>query len=273
MKYAICNELFEGVPGLEGYRLAAEIGYTGVEIAPFTLGPKPLEVAPERCREFAKVLAGMGMEVIGLHWLLAKTDGFHLTMDDESVRNRTVEYLHGLVGLCAEMGGKVMVLGSPNQRNFLPPMTHDQAAANAIRVIEQLVPSLEKANVQLAIEPLGPGEGNFLNHASQARTIIEAIASPWVQLHLDVKAMSTEGVPIEQVIRENADLMVHFHANDPNLLGPGMGAVDQQPIFQALHDIDYRGWVSVEVFDYSPGVETILRRSMETMTRCAANAK
>jgi sugar phosphate isomerase/epimerase len=273
MKYAICNELFEGVPGLEGYRLAAELGYTGVEIAPFTLGPKPLEVAPERCREFAKVLAGMGMEVIGLHWLLAKTDGFHLTTDDESVRNRTAEYLHGLVGLCAEMGGKVMVLGSPNQRNFLPPMTHDQAAANAIRVIEPLVPSLEKANVRLAIEPLGPGEGNFLNHASQARTIIEAIASPWVQLHLDVKAMSTEGVPIEQVIRENADLMVHFHANDPNLLGPGMGAVDQQPIFQALHDIDYRGWVSVEVFDYSPGVETILRRSMETMTRCAANAK
>jgi len=85
--------------------------------------------------------------------------------------------------------------------------------------------------------------------------------------------MSTEGIPIEQVIRENADLMIHFHANDPNLLGPGMGEVDQQPIFQALKDIDYRGWVSVEVFDYSPGAETILRRSMETMTRCAANAK
>jgi len=273
MKYAICNELFGEIPGLEGYRMAADLGYTGVEIAPFTLGPKPLELPRERCREFARVIESMGMEVIGLHWLLAKTEGFHLTTDDESIRNRTVEYLRGLIALCAEMGGAVMVLGSPNQRNFLPPMTHDQAAKNAIYVIEQLVPSLETANVRLAIEPLGPGEGNFLNHASQARTMIEAIASPWVQLHLDVKAMSTEGVPIENVIRENADLMIHFHANDPNLLGPGMGAVDQQPIFQALHDIDYRGWVSVEVFDYSPGVETILRRSMETMTRCAANAK
>jgi sugar phosphate isomerase/epimerase len=125
----------------------------------------------------------------------------------------------------------------------------------------------------LAIEPLGPGEGNFLNHASQARSLIDAIASPWVQLHLDVKAMSSEGIPIDQIIRDNAGWMIHFHANDPNRLGPGMGDVDQRPIFRALREIDYRGWVSVEVFDYSPGIETILRESMQCMQRCQADAQ
>jgi sugar phosphate isomerase/epimerase len=138
--------------------------------------------------------------------------------------------------------------------------------------LRRIVPDLEGAKVRLAIEPLGPQEGNFLNHASDARAMIEAIGSPWVRLHLDVKAMSSEGVPIETLIRDNADLMIHFHANDPNKLGPGMGEVDQVPIFQALHDVRYCGWVSVEVFDYTPGVETILRTSMQTMQRCVAIA-
>ena len=161
-----------------------------------------------------------------------------------------------------------MVLGSPLQRNFNAPMTHDQAMANAVDLIGHIVDDLQASNVRLAIEPLGPQEGNFLNHASDARRMIEAISSPNVRLHLDVKAMSTEGAPIEQIVRQNADLLIHFHANDPNKLGPGMGQIDQAPIFQALHDIRYSGWVSVEVFDYAPGVETILTQSMDTMSRC-----
>jgi sugar phosphate isomerase/epimerase len=161
-----------------------------------------------------------------------------------------------------------MVLGSPLQRNFSPPMTHEQAMANAVEVIKQFTEQLESAQVRLAIEPLGPQEGNFLNHASEARAMIQAIDSPSVRLHLDVKAMSSEGPPIDQIVRENSDWVIHFHANDPNKLGPGMGQVDQGPIFKALKEIGYRGWVSVEVFDYSPGVEQILTQSMDTMVRC-----
>jgi sugar phosphate isomerase/epimerase len=151
-------------------------------------------------------------------------------------------------------------------------MTHDQAMGNAIDVIGRLTSDLESANVRLAIEPLGPQEGNFLNHASQARAMIQRIASPNVRLHLDVKAMSSEGFQIAQIIQDHADLLIHFHANDPNKLGPGMGDVDQAPIFKALKDVGYPGWVSVEVFDYSPGVEQILTASMDTMVRCAALA-
>jgi sugar phosphate isomerase/epimerase len=51
-----------------------------------------------------------------------------------------------------------------------------------------------------------------------------------------------------------------------------MGDIDQQPIFQALKDIGYSGWVSVEVFDYSPGIEAILRQSMRCMKQCEAHA-
>lgn len=268
MKYAICNETFEGSSHREGLELARELGYSGVEVAPFTLGLDAREISKQTRRDYRSMVEDIGMTIIGLHWLLAKTHGFHLTTQDASVRAKTADYFKCLIELCSDLGGDVMVLGSPLQRNFVPPMTHEQAMANAVDVIQQFVPELQKSNVRLAIEPLGPQEGNFLNHASQARAMIQAIDSPNVRLHLDVKAMSSEGPAIELIVRENADLVIHFHANDPNKLGPGMGQVDQAPIFKALSDIRYSGWISVEVFDYSPGVETILRASMDTMVRC-----
>lgn len=273
MKFAICNETFEGTSHREGLQLAKELGYTGVEVAPFTLGTYAQDISPLARREYRSMVSDLGMEIIGLHWLLAKTAGFHLTTDDAAVRGKTADYLKQLIELCSDLGGTLMVLGSPAQRNFVAPMTHAQAVDNALDVLRRVVPDLLASNVRLAIEPLGPQEGNFLNHASEARSMIEAIGSPAVGLHLDVKAMSTEGIAIDKIIRDQADLMLHFHANDPNKLGPGMGDVDQAPIFQALHDVRYSGWVSVEVFDYSPGVDTILRTSMQTMQRCCALAQ
>jgi len=272
MKYAICNELFEGMAIEHGLRLARELGYTGLEVAPFTLGVLATDIGPQQRAEYRQLVHDCGMEIIGLHWLLAKTEGFHLTTEDRAVRHKTADYLKALVELCADLGGSVMVLGSPAQRNYPESMTHDLALSHAAEVLQEVVPSLEACGVRIAVEPLGPQEGNFLNHASQARQLIAAVNSPMVRLHLDVKAMSSEGIPIEQVIRDNADLMIHFHANDPNRLGPGMGEVDPLPIFQALRDIRYPGWVSVEVFDFSPGVETILRESMQAMERCESHA-
>ncbi len=272
MRFAICNELFQDWPWEKALDLTLECGYTGWEIAPFTIAPSANQISATRRAEIAKLISNSGVEVVGLHWLLAKTEGYHLTTQDASIRARTAEYLGELAQLCRDLGGGLMVLGSPLQRNFPPEMTHDEAAHNARQVLEQVLPKLEETQVTIALEPLGPAEGNFWNHASQTIEVIEQIASPRIQLHLDVKAMSSEGIPIPQVIRNHAKYMVHFHANDPNRLGPGMGEVDFVPIFEALRDVHYDRWVSVEVFDYSPGIETIARESMQNMRKAIARA-
>jgi sugar phosphate isomerase/epimerase len=166
------------------------------------------------------------------------------------------------------------VLGSPKQRNLAPlGLTHEQGMQHAADTLRRAVPVFEEQHVTLAIEPLGPEEGDFLNETEQGVALIEMVDSPKVRLHLDVKAMSSETKPVVDIIRDSRDWVVHFHANDPNRRGPGMGKVDFVPIFQALHDIDYHGWVSVEVFDYTPGVEALAGESIRYLRECEAKLK
>ncbi len=270
MKFAICNETFCDWPLERALEYAKDAGYTGWEVAPFMLTDDIDAYSAQQRTDYRSAVEQAGLKIIGLHWLLAKTEGLHLTTPDAAVRAKTSEYLCELARMCSDLGGDVMVLGSPQQRNLSADQSMDEAMANAAEVIKGAVPTLEERGVKIALEPLGPQEGNFLNTAAEARQLAEMIASPSVQLHLDVKAMSTEAIPIPQLIRDNADALLHFHANDPNKRGPGMGDVDFVPIFQALRDVGYEGWVSVEVFDYEPGVERLVSESMANMKQSLA---
>lgn len=268
MKFAICNELFQDWPFDRAFAFARECGYTGIELAPFTMGADAYQISASRRAEVAQQARAADLEVIGLHWLLAKTEGYYLTSPDAAVREKTSDYLAELARMCSQVGGHLMVLGSPQQRNLLPGVTHAEAMKYAADVIAAAEPAFAKHQVTLALEPLGPGEGDFLLTAAAGAELMDMVGSPWVRLHLDVKAMSTEALEIPDIIEANASRIAHFHANDPNLLGPGMGEVDFTPIFTALKKINYSDWVSVEVFDYSPGVEKIARESIANMNKC-----
>lgn len=270
MRFAICNETFQDRSVEEGFDFAAECGYEGIEIAPFTLSTYAHDISSARRTEVRRAAERAGLEVVGLHWLLAKTEGFHLTSPDAAVRAKTADYLGALVDLCAELGGRVMVLGSPQQRNLLPGVSAEQATDFALEVLASLGPQLEQGGVTLALEPLAPAETNFLTTAAEAMKLIDRIGHPQVRLHLDCKAMASEAVPIPELIRRYHAAMAHFHANDPNRQGPGFGQLDFVPIFVALSEVGYRGWVSVEVFDYTPGVEALARDSIAYMKQCFA---
>ncbi len=263
MKLAICNETFVDWPHERAFEFARECGYTGIEIAPFTLAKDVRAVTPQQIQEMRALAERFELEIIGLHWLLAKTEGYHLTSPDAVIRTATTEYLKDLGRCCRELGGAVLVFGSPLQRNLLPGVSHEQATEFAVEVFSAAMPVLEDLDVVLAIEPLGPAEGNFLLTAAEAAAMIEQIGSTHCRLHLDCKAMSSEAQPIPEIIRSYAPLLTHFHANDPNRSGPGMGELEFLPILEALAQIDYRGWVSVEVFDYSPGPERLAKESID----------
>lgn len=265
MKFAICQELFVDWDWKRQCQFIAEVGYTGIELAPFTLAPRITDVTRAKRQELRDIAESHGLTICGLHWLLAKTTGFHLTTSDDSIRNATSEYLIALGQACADFGGDIMVFGSPMQRSRDESTSIEQAMDRAAGVFRKAMPALADCGVKIALEPLTPKETNFLNTCADAVELMRRVGHPNLVLHQDVKAMLSESKSIPELISEYAAVTGHFHVNDDNLLGPGMGRTDYHPILEALLKTGYKGWVSVEVFDYSPGAELIARESFNYM--------
>ncbi len=267
MKFAICNEIFQGWELEAAMAFARQAGYQAVEIAPFTLAPLITDVNAAQRREIRVAAERAGIEIAGLHWLLAKTQGMHLSDPDAEVRKRTGLYLSELVRCCAELGGRILVLGSPQQRNVLPGTSPEEAWKRAADTVSDAVRLAEQHRVTICFEPLAPSETNFINTAAEAIRFASQFNSPGMKIILDVKAMSSEAQPIPDIIRASWPHFGHFHANDKNLKGPGFGEVDFGPIAAALHGVGYSGYVSVEVFNFDEGAEVIATKSIEYLRR------
>ena len=275
MRYAICNETFAPPVAMpwapwkfeDQCRCAARLGYHAIELAPFTFNRDARAISAAERAAIRETAAAAHLEIVGLHWLLAMTTGFHLTSPDPAVRDATARYAETLIDLCADLSGRLMVWGSPKQRSLLPGVTHDQAMTFATEVYRAIMPRAEKRNVLVLIEPLGRADTDFITTAEQGRELARRVAHPNFQLHLDVKAMADEGRPIADIICASRGVVRHFHANDPNLRGPNSSGLDHTPFAAALRDIAYDGVVSVEVFKYDPDPETIAREAIEYLRR------
>lgn len=264
MKIALCNEMFEGRQIAEICPIAARLGYDGIEIAPFTLARCATDITPEQTRSVRETAGKHGLEIVGLHWLFAGPPGLHMTTPDDAVWRRTRDYLGVLVDLCGDLDGKVLVVGSPKQRSLIEGQTREGAWERAKRLFLSALDKAAARGVTLCLEPLSPKETDFINTVSEGMRMVREIGHPNFKIHLDVKAMCSENAPVADVIRSvRAEDIGHFHVNDPNLYGPGMGETDYAPIVAAMRDIGWNKWLSVEVFKYDPDPETIARRSME----------
>jgi sugar phosphate isomerase/epimerase len=289
MRFALCNEMFEARPMAEVCSVARMLGYHGIEIAPFTLASSAMEVSSQQRRETRKVIQDHGLETVGLHWLFAGPKGLHMTTPEDAVWQRTRDYLAALLDLCSDLGGKVLVLGSPKQRSIPENQTKQGAWQRAVELLSSVLDQARDQNLTICFEPLSPAETNFINTVEEGMKMVRQINHPNFKIHLDVKAMCSEtfgvppsggedfsdprkrGTPNENPGHSVADIIRsvkaadigHFHVNDPNLYGPGMGDVDYAPIAQAIRDVGYDKWLSVEVFKYDPDPETIARKSID----------
>jgi sugar phosphate isomerase/epimerase len=263
MKFAICNEIFQGWTIDKTLAYAAKVGYAGVEIAPFTLANSVTQIPKEERHRIRDTAGRHGIEIAGIHWVLVKPEGLYMNHPDRAVRERTAHYFCDLVDFCADVGGRVMVVGSPKQRNIMPGVSAEQATDWAAATFRSAVALAEGRGVTICFEPLAPAETNFINTAADAIQFVQRLKSRSFNIILDVKAMSSETKPIPQIIRESSPHFAHFHANDSNLKGPGFGAVDFKPIAAALKEVGYQGFVSVEVFKFDEGPEAIATRSLD----------
>jgi len=270
MKFGICNEIFKDWKIDDIFTYAAKAGYDAVEIAPFTLAKYVTEIPAaerQRIRESAK---RAGIAISGIHWVLVQAEGMYLTHPDADVRKRTANYFCELADCCGDLGGKIIVVGSPKQRNLMPGVSYQQAWDWATEVFKPSVKRAEDRGVTICFEPLAPAETNFVNTAAEGIKFTNQFNSPAMKIILDVKAMSSDPKPIPQIIRDSWPNFAYFHANDKNMKGPGFGDIDFKPIAAALKEVGYNGYVSVEVFNFDEGPEVIATKSIEYLKRVFA---
>ena len=263
MKFAICNEIFKGWELESTFAYAKRLGYSAVEIAPFTIANSVTDISAAERQKIRDSAARIGIEIAGIHWVLVKPEGLYMNHTDAAIRERTSDYFRELVDFCADIGGKVIVVGSPKQRNIMPGVSPKQGWDWAGETFRNAVARAEQRQVTVCFEPLGPAETNFINTAADALHFVQQFNSPNFKIILDVKAMCTESKAIPQIIHESFPHFAHFHANDKNLKGPGFGDVDFKPIAAALKQVGYNGYVSVEVFNFDEGPEVIASKSLE----------
>jgi sugar phosphate isomerase/epimerase len=255
MKLALCNEVL-GELSLEAQcELAARLGYDGLEIAPFTLANAPERIDSGEARRIRGVVEAAGLVVTGLHWLLVKPSGLSVTDPDPTRRRRTLDVVFRLIGLCAELGGKVLVHGSPKQREVAAGETLATARSRLRDFLADAAEAAAAHGVVYCIEPLSRNETLLVNTVAEAAEIVRAVDRPSLRTMIDCSAAGlSESVSVPELIDTwlPTGLIGHVQVNDPNRRAPGQGEMRFAPIFAALKRHGYDGTVAVEPFDYVP---------------------
>jgi D-psicose/D-tagatose/L-ribulose 3-epimerase len=261
-RLAICNETFQGWTFAEMCQGARRLGYTGLEIAPFTLGDDAASLPVGKRRELRRTMASEGIAYVGLHAILTAPRGLHVTTPDVGVRQRSWEYVRRLVDLAADLGDSaIVVFGSGKQRSATSGASVVEATARFQEGLAGLAPAAQARGVTILIEALAPHLSDVVTTLDEAVAIVKHLGSPAIQTMFDTHNAVKEPQPHGALIKKHSRYIRHVHINEMDGRHPGTGSYDFKGVLQALKELSYRHWVSLEVFDFSAGPEAIARES------------
>lgn len=263
MRIYLCNEVIRSLSFPDQCKFARDTGYDGLEIAPFTLGDDPRQVSSSQIREMRSVAEGEGVEIAGLHWLLAAPAGLSITAAADAVAATTLEVGRRLVDLCSELGGRYLVHGSPAQR-VLEPGSEADGRRRGNTYFAAIAEAAKAAGVVYIVEPLSRADTSYLNTVDEAVALIEGIGSPALATMIDCYASASNGEDVAALLKRwlPQGVIHHVHFNDVNKRGPGEGSIDFRPILDMLHRLDYSGTTAVEPFVYLPDGSSCAARAI-----------
>ncbi|MDX1376276.1 MAG: sugar phosphate isomerase/epimerase family protein [Burkholderiales bacterium] len=255
MRIALCNEVIAPMPFPAQCAYAAELGYDGLEVAPYTLSEEPHRMGAAQVAVARAAAEEAGIAITGLHWLLIRPAGLSISAKDDAVRRRTRDVMYALVDLCAALGGRYLVHGSPQQRRLEAGETREAATARARECFAAVAERARQAGVTYCVEPLAPDATPLINTLEEAAALVESIGSPALRSMLDCSAAGrAEQASLPELVERwvPRGMIAHVQVNDRNRRGPGQGEQTFAPLFAALRRTGYAGDVAVEPFDYVP---------------------
>jgi D-psicose/D-tagatose/L-ribulose 3-epimerase len=266
-RYSICNEIFEKKEFRESCKLARAMGYTGLEISPFTLADNAADITAGRRKELRDILHSEGLQFVGLHWLLVTPTWLHITTPDKELRTKSWDYFRLLIDLCGDLREgqvepAVMVLGSPKQRGTKDGSTIPDAIDRLVEGLTSVADQAHERKCVIAMETLDHSQTDVDNTLAETAEIVRRVNKPAIQTMFDFHNTPDEKDPPEVLVERYFPLIRHVHINEMDGRWPGSGHSNYVPLLRALKHRSYRGWISLEVFDFKAGAENIGRASI-----------
>jgi sugar phosphate isomerase/epimerase len=268
-RHSVCNEAFEKWPFADACQAIRKIGYTGIEIAPFTLAERPSDISAAQRAEYRTQMADAGLTFVGLHWLMVSPKGLHVTTPDAGLRRRSWDHIRDLIDLCADLGPDgVMIFGSPKQRSTTGGLTPAEATKNFTDGLAAVAPHAANRGVTVLVEALPANQADIVLTLAEAVQIVRQIDSPGVRTMFDVHNAVDEAEPHAALVDRYFDYIRHVHVNEIDGRHCGAADYDFAPVLETLARRGYRGWVSLEAFDFTPGPERLATESLRHLESC-----
>lgn len=252
MKLAVSNIAWPKELDAEVAGMLRQCGVTGIEVAPTKVWSALAGVTREQIDDYRKSWLDRGFEIIAAQSLLFGRPELSLFGTGDAL-DHTLDYLLTVMKVCARLGAKALVFGSPKNR-LRGELPEDEALDIAAGAFGELAYYAAELGTCLVLEANPPEYGaDFVTHAVTAIELVTEVNHPGFRLHLDTACMTLAGDPIGETFEIGFPLLRHFHVSEPNLALPGTsGRVDHAAFAAELDTRGYDHWVSLEMRQPEP---------------------
>ena len=244
-RISVSNIAWPSQADQEAVRLAADIGYAGIEIAPaktFNNWPAPDLAA---VASYRRELASLGLEVPALQGILFARPECTLFGSEEQ-RDNLRKHLSTIARIAGVLGARACVFGAPKQRDP-GNLAASDAQEIAVEFLRSMGPVFEREGSALAFEANAKLYGcRFIEHTAEAIALVERIGHPGIRLQIDAGTILIDGDDAA-IIAAAVPHAAQFHASEPNMVPVGSLASDHRALGAALRQAGYAGWKSVEM--------------------------
>lgn len=227
----------------EKIKAAKEYGFDGVEIRLFEN-----EAVPETVLEIKKALASTNL---GAANLIMPGEVYRRPLLDRQTLRDKIELSKKAIAVAAEIGCPTIVCPEYGYQNPLPLFDHPSRPSEEVHKL--LVEFLHivsdyagEKETKVMIEPINRYETRFFYTLDDGKALIDEVNSPNIRLLADIFHMNIEEKDIYRAICDHRGDIIHIHLGDSNRLLPGMGHTDFSKVFDALAEIDYGGYATLE---------------------------
>lgn len=223
------------------------LGINFVEIAPTKVFRDPTATSSAEQRAYSQFWADHNISIVAFQSMLFGRADLQI-FGSPSVRAETAEVLSRFIELAGALEAGVLVFGSPKNRIVPTEMGLEEANDVAVDFFRALGQVATDNNTCFCIEP-NPSvyDCNFITTAASGLDLVNTVDHPGFGLHLDAAGMTLQDDPLAHSIQDAASRLEHFHASAPNLGALEDSIVDHGAAANALREIHYAGYVSIEM--------------------------